>query len=244
MISVGRVVQADGAADDRWIAAELLPPERRADHRDGRARFVDGLGIGAPEDRRGAEDVEEAGRRLHAAHANRLAAAGEVDDVLAVSGDARQHRRIALHVEIVRGRERGVDALRRRAGDAKDTVGLRVGKRPQHHAINEAEDGGGAADAERERDQRDEREARHASKRSEGVPQVLTEYAHGRSTLTRQKAEGKRQKRPVHSLRLISALCLVHSAFSKPSRRRSPRRCVRRRGARRGRHGPRNAGRG
>ena len=46
--------------------------------------------------------------------------------------------------------------------------GIGVGKRAQHHAVDDAEDRRGAADAEREGDERDQREAGRAHGTSVG----------------------------------------------------------------------------
>ena len=59
MISVGAPFSRTCVPITAGFAAELLPPDRFADHGNGGARLVGGLVIGAPEQRRRVEHVEE-----------------------------------------------------------------------------------------------------------------------------------------------------------------------------------------
>ena len=65
-----------------------------------------------------------------------------------------------------------VDGARLRGPDFSGP-GVRIGR--DEHAVDHAEDGRGRADAERQRQQRDQHERRAAPKRSNGVAEVLPE---------------------------------------------------------------------
>ena len=58
-------------------------------------------------------------------------------------------------------------------------MGLGLGKRPQEDAVNNRKDCCGAADAEGEGHERDEREARRPPQRPQCVADVLQQHAHG-----------------------------------------------------------------
>ena len=63
-------------------------------------------------------------------------------------------------------------------GDRDDTLGIRIGERAQEHGVDDGEDGGIGADAERERRDRQQRERRLAAKGTPGVAEVLDEAIH------------------------------------------------------------------
>ncbi len=52
---------------------------------------------------------------------------------------------------------------------------LGEGKRPQQHAVDDAEDGGRSANADRQRQHRDSREPRLLREHTRGIPKVLPE---------------------------------------------------------------------
>ena len=56
--------------------------------------------------------------------------------------------------------------------DAHEAIRLRVGQRPQQRRVDEAEDGDGCADAERERKHRYGREARRVAEGAKRVSKV------------------------------------------------------------------------
>ena len=58
-----------------------------------------------------------------------------------------------------------------------------VGQRPQQHAVDEAEDGAGGADAEREHGNRDGREQRVVPQRAKRVSKILSHGIDPRSAL-------------------------------------------------------------
>ena len=57
--------------------------------------------------------------------------------------------------------------------------GLRIRQRLQQQRVDDAEDRGVGADADRERRDDDERQARAAAQRADGVAEVLEECRHG-----------------------------------------------------------------
>ena len=80
---------------------------------------------------------------------------------------------VLLPVEKVERRDAVALAARRLLEHADDAVGVRVGQRLQQQSVDEAEDGGVGADAERERQQRHGRESRAPRQGSHGISQVL-----------------------------------------------------------------------
>ena len=62
--------------------------------------------------------------------------------------------------------------------DRHDAIGVAIGQRLEHDAANDAEDGGGGADAQRQREHRRNGESRRAQKGAEGEAQVLDQVGH------------------------------------------------------------------
>ena len=146
------------------------------DHRDARTRRARSplLGVGAPGERRQAEHVEEAGGRLERRQPDRLAAPGQIDDVLAVAGERAKAAAGSLVIEIVGGRKRAAGvAVAVVASEADDGGGIGIGKGAEQNAVDDGKNGRRAPDPERQRDERDEREARRPRQRSERVADVL-----------------------------------------------------------------------
>ena len=127
---VRRALDADGAAEERPVAAEAAPPEPLAQDRDGGAsRAVLGGAEGAAGDQRQAQDLEEVGRHRQAVEALRAALAAQVDADLAQAGESREAARLLLPGEEVGVRDRElVDAAGEvRLGEEDDP--LRLGGR-------------------------------------------------------------------------------------------------------------------
>ena len=124
------------------------------------------------------EDVEEWRGDVGAVDQLRIAGAGEVRR-------ARCDRRGAREDAALR---RDVDEVRRRVGHRQASVAaveqldeaarLPVGQRPQQHAVDDGEDRRIRADAERQRQRGDGREAGLTAEHARGVPDVLYKRAH------------------------------------------------------------------
>ena len=76
-------------------------------------------------------------------------------------------------VAIVRRREPRRDASRAAVEQHDQPIGIVIRQRPQQHAVDDGEDGGVGADAERERQHGDEREAGLPAQHARGVAKVL-----------------------------------------------------------------------
>ncbi|MNC87501.1 hypothetical protein D3C83_32300 [compost metagenome] len=74
-------------------------------------------------------------------------------------------------VQRVGGNQRLAHAL----VDDVEPFRVAIGKRPQQHGVEDAEDGGIGADADRERQRGGERESRRAPQRAGGILEVLNE---------------------------------------------------------------------
>ena len=61
--------------------------------------------------------------------------------------------------------------------DRDDALGVAIGQRLEHHAADDAEDGGGGANPERQRQHRRNGEAWRAEERADGEAKVLEEIA-------------------------------------------------------------------
>ena len=171
-------------------AAEVLPPDPFADHRDARVGALVGALEHAAENGPRAEDPEVVRADWQHAHPFGLRTIGEIDACRAVGVDGGEIQRPALIAEPGHGWTRQVAVLA--AGEvihADQPIGLVVGQRPQHDGVQDAEDGGIRPDAERERRNHDRREFLRRRQRSGRVLQVTNPAVHDRG-LTGRTAEG------------------------------------------------------
>ena len=169
------VVHRQLPPDDCGIARVATLPERVADDDDGGILPVFVLGERAPEQRLHTEHAEKAGGDAAAEHALGQAAAGEVRARRPRGRHVLEDAVAGLPIDVVPGRRR----VLRESGEARifpdhdQPVGLAVRQRPQQHGIHRRDDGGGGADAECEREQRDEHDAAIAQRRADGDADVL-----------------------------------------------------------------------
>ncbi len=71
-----------------------------------------------------------------------------------------------------------VDAGRGLAPGEDDALGVRIRERLEEHSVDDAEDGGAGADAEREGEYGDDGEARRFREHSQAILQVLKQRLH------------------------------------------------------------------
>jgi hypothetical protein len=170
-------------ADDGPIAAVFTEPERVAED-DARlaAAAIVGAADQAAERRLSAEQVEERAADDQAACGARLAAVGQVEPAHGPGGDISEALLLAadlLEDRVVDWAIGAVEVAARAAhvgdADARELGWPRDGERSQAHGIHDLEDGGRRPDAEREREDRDERESRAPAQQAGGVSQVLRE---------------------------------------------------------------------
>ena len=169
-------VEDRGAADDAGVGAEAATPQRVGQQHDLIAS-VDLFVVAqvAAERRSDAERREKRRRHAESEQALRLAGAGQVHRPLAVGIHRRDRPAVAPPVEEVRRRDRTVQPsfARPLLGDRHHPIRVGIRQRSPQHRVDNAEDGGVGADAERQRHQRDNREARLADEHPQAEPDVL-----------------------------------------------------------------------
>jgi len=173
------VLNIDDRADGRWLAAEVPLPEAITDERDF---AVAGLDIeirgGAAEDGLDAEDRERIGGDVVAAQAFRRAPIHERDVIRSGGCDAGKDIGMLRDLSDLAG---GVDApgAARLIGNADLRRGERlhivVREGIDEHAVGDAVDRGGGADAEGEREDGSDGEAGCAAQLTDGVAQICNE---------------------------------------------------------------------
>ena len=132
------------------------------------------------ENGRDAEEREQAGGRHGPANALRPVAVGQIS--LFTAGCGHQGKDIVLRrpIDIVAGR----DGTTRRAAAAgglrqhHDSFRIGIGKRMKQDTVNDAEDGAGAGDAEREGDKRGESEPRILQQDPQTVAKIVEKRVH------------------------------------------------------------------
>ena len=161
------------------IAAEIASPELFAEHDDvRRARLVFALREESSDERLDSQQVEPVRAHANALHSLGVGVvANEIRRRAFDHGEADELRRARSIVDEVHRRARVAVSLLR-VHDAHEAIGLRKRQRLEQHAVHDAEDRGVGADAERERDDRGERERRCGAKLSHRVADVVPEVVH------------------------------------------------------------------
>ena len=177
------VVEENRAVDDRGIRSELVDPEHMAE--DDHAILASLVLIGkkrAASLRLNAEDLEVAGRDPRPTKLHRIAAPRERRRAAALGGHEVEDGVIRLPVEEIQRGDAVAVAAGRLLEDTDDPIGIRVRQRLEQDAVNEAEDRGVGADAERQREDRDRCKSRTLRQGSPAVTQVLEQrIEHGQA---------------------------------------------------------------
>ncbi len=154
-------VEHDRAADDRAVAVEAPLPERVAeDGRFRRARRVVARLQRAAGDRPYAEHVEEPIGDRRRRQALGLGAAGQRRRARVVNRDGVRGPVLLAPREEVGVGQREDPAFLAHDAHLHEAIGVPERERSQQHGVDDREDRGRRADAERERQNRDGREAR------------------------------------------------------------------------------------
>ena len=165
--------------------SEILPPVSIADKNGGASPFfrVAGAEI-PPEDRLNTEDLEKVGRDACNRRARRLRSSRNGRDVVIVLRNRLEAAALIAKVVEVRVRKARRPALRGDLEDGHDPVRIGVRQRPQQHAVYNAENCRGRADAERQREDGDGGERGILTQHAEGKAQVLEQgFKEGKSTM-------------------------------------------------------------
>jgi hypothetical protein len=177
------VVHRHDAADHRGIRAKPAPPQSVAEQQ--HAPMIRAILVGgerAAEGRPHAQEIEVVPADPHCGKALRLAVGNE-------GRQPRAHHREALNraaalppVQDRREADVRGNAFRIAIADGDEPLGRFVRQRPQQNSIDDAEDSGVGADAERERDEHSRGEPRRVAQHADAVAQVLAERIQHRKT--------------------------------------------------------------
>jgi hypothetical protein len=168
--------QADLGADDTSIATEHASPEPVAEHHHiVSSRLLFGLAEDPPERGRNAEDVEVRAGDAHADDALGRLALGDVEVVPLQRGQPDEGVVAAGPLGEVAGRYAA--ALEHPPGleEIREPMRLLHGQRAEHHGVDDAEDGGRAADAEGQRQRGDAGEPGVLPQLSQAEAQILAQ---------------------------------------------------------------------
>ena|SRR5438876_504152 len=120
-----------------------------------------------------AEDSEEVAGNGGSVQASRLDGAGDGGDTRVVFSDGEQRFVLRANVFKIRVGKIHAVAVCALLPQADDTIGLRIRKRAEKDAVDNAEDGSGCADAECERKNGGDGERRSFAEEPEGEAKVL-----------------------------------------------------------------------
>ncbi len=199
---VGLRIECDGLADPIPGTAKAALPERIADHGHGRA--ADSVFLGkkcAADNWRDTQEREKPGSDVPAFESLRLAAAGERE--ICEAGGFHRFEGAALvapvFIVLVRGGDRGEHGVA--FDDQHDVRGIAIGERAKQHAVDDSKDRSVRANAESERQHRDNRKARILQQHPEAVFQIVQEAIHfvpfpPRSSTSTNRALALKSDRP------------------------------------------------
>jgi hypothetical protein len=179
---VGLAVETDLAPDDPAIAAEPRAPEPvRQDRKTIGLRLGVVFSEGAAEEGLPPQRREEGGRDGEAAQLLGQPVLREVEHAAGEERRVLDRRRLSLAIEVVGNRHARLRQAHQRVPvpDEHEPFGLGIRQRLEQQLVEEAENGGVRADAERERQHRDEREDRVLAEAPERVTDVLHECLDG-----------------------------------------------------------------
>ena len=182
---VGFAVDADVAPDERAIAAVAgLPQAVGQDHEVVGIRPGLVLGESPAEKRLALQGREERRRHHERAHLLRLTA---VRQIRAAAGEERRildGRRLCLAIDVVGDGNAGLWQPHQRihVPDEDQPFGVRIRERAQQHLVEQAENGGVCADAQRQRQDGDEGEQRLLAQGPERVADVMHGRLDGKDT--------------------------------------------------------------
>ena len=125
------------------------------------------------EHRHDAEEIEEVAVGHHGRQTGARRSGLKPPGRRAVARELRDGRRLPAELREVGERNAVAIAERRNAVDLHQLAGLGERQRPQQHAADDAEDGGGRADAKREHEDDGQCESGCAEERAETEPQIL-----------------------------------------------------------------------
>ena len=183
-------VHADVAPHDRPVGAEVGRPHAVGEDRE---LVGAGLGVGVREttadERLAAQGGEERRRDRQPAQLLGLPVRGQVHGAEGEERRVLDRGRLALAIEIVRNRDARLRQPHQRIAvpDEDETIGGGVRQRPQQNLIQQAENGGVGADAQRQRQHGDEGEDGLLAQRPQRVPDVLHPAPEGLDETARKR---------------------------------------------------------
>jgi hypothetical protein len=180
-------VQHKRAAQDRRVQMETPLPHFVAHYENGGGGGLGVLGRNdAPEQRRHAQEFERVPSDVCAVELLRAFACCPEDVAVAAADIFAEHMVLSAEFQVLRGFQ-GLPPSRPRIVEivdveCRDAVRVAIGKRRQQYVLDHAEHGGGSADAQRESDHRERREAGVRAHPAQAVTHVLPEGQHGYKT--------------------------------------------------------------
>ena len=172
-------VEREHAPDRRGAGAEPLLPELMTEQHDaGAARFVLLWAKRAPEDWLHAQHAEQARAHLSAVQPHRFTDARQRHPERVARGNIGQRVVLRADVEKVRRGHHGLVTVPRQMEYADELVRPVIRQRFEQDAVHDREDGAVGPDAERQRDERHDREGRRLPEATERVDDVLAHGVH------------------------------------------------------------------
>ena len=156
-------MKRDCLSQNFWTAIErTLPKPVANDHNRQRADFVFVFAERPTDLRRQSDDVEKVSRDRSARNALRVASrnSAEIARFLMSRGEMFKNSVVLLPIEIIRERDRIILSRPRRFIEDHDSLRVRIRQRLQQDGVDNAEDRGVRADAERKRQHSNKSESR------------------------------------------------------------------------------------
>ena len=145
----------------------------------GATRLIVGVLQHATDRRPGADQRKQAAGDDDAVEALGFTLTGEVERRRVIGANRIEDPAAIAEVDVLRARDHDVLQMDRRqvAPDDHETIRVGIGKRTQHDRVDDAEDGGGRADGERQRRHDGRREERVLSQPADRIPKIANDVA-------------------------------------------------------------------
>jgi hypothetical protein len=167
-------------ADDVGVGAEARSPETVAQDGDVSSGLIFGGDEGSPQQRLGAQDIEETRADCARFDVESFTRAGKCRRARVVGGDGFESAVLRSEIDEIGIAERAVHIVEVHIGalEPDEALALRKRKRLENDGVDDAEDGGVGADAEGQRQHHDGGETGLFREHTQGVANVLPQTIH------------------------------------------------------------------
>jgi hypothetical protein len=168
-------LEQDRLADQRAVGAELVAPQRIAQHHHRRFALLLFLRDRPPQRHAASQELEQAGGAPRRHHRLRFAVLGQADRLQRHRADGGKHPCLVAQIEVFAQRSRRLLDVAEIERKHHQALRLAVGQRLEQHGVDHAENGVDRSRSEPQAEQHGQRERRLLAQAAQRQTQVLPE---------------------------------------------------------------------